>query len=252
MKKIEVNREKPLLFKRVIAYLIDILLVMLLSTVISMIFINNTKYQAKTEELMALTKEYSEGKITKEEYSVQFDTLNYYMTKESVGTAIITCSVSLVYYVILCYFCHGITLGKYLMKLQIVSANDKKLNMLNYLIRGLLVNLILSNLVSVIFVLTMSKDTFISVYPKVSSVLSVFLLVTMLFMMYRNDGRGLHDLLANTKIISTKGIVYNVEEVKEEPKKEVVDAKVIEEKKEVKEDKKKTTKKSTKKTGGKK
>ena len=237
MNKIVVNREKPLLLKRVVAYLIDIILVMLLSTTISMIFINNTKYQAKTEELLALTKEYTEGKITKDEYSDQAEILNYYMTKESVGTTIINCSVALVYYVILCYFCHGITLGKYLMKLQIVSANDKELNMGHYLIRGLFANLILSNLVSIIFVLTMSKNTFISVYPKVSSVLSVFLLVTMLFMMYRNDGRGLHDLMSNTKIISTKKEIYNVEEVKETTKSDVIEAKVIEEKK--------TTKKKT-------
>ena len=43
--------------------------------------------------------------------------------------------------------------------------------------------------------------------------------------MYRNDGRGLHDLMSNTIVISTK---VN-KEVKEE-KEEVVDAKVIEEK----------------------
>jgi hypothetical protein len=70
----------------------------------------------------------------------------------------------------------------------------------------------------------MSKDTFISVYPKISSVLSIFLLVTMLFMMYREDGRGLHDLISNTKVISTK-------ELKEEKPKDIVEeAKVIEEK----------------------
>lgn len=220
------NIEKPSFLKRSVAYLIDIILVALLATAISMVFIDNTKYQGRTEELMSLTKNFTEGKITKEEYSEQFDTLNYYLTKEGVGTTIVNCSVAIVYYVILCYFCHGITLGKYLMKLQIVSANDKELNIGHYLLRGLFVNLILSNLVSIICVYTMNKDTFISIYPKASNVLTIFLLVTLLFMMYRNDGRGLHDLISNTKVISTKE-----PKIKEEVKEEVVEAKVIEEKK---------------------
>ena len=151
--------------------------------------------------------------------------MNYYLTKEGVATTIVSCSVAVVYYVILCYFCHGITLGKYLMKLRIVSANEKELNMGHYLIRSLFANLILSNLISIIFVLTMDKSTFINFYPKVSNALTVFLLATILFMMYRNDGRGLHDLMANTKIISTK-----IAKTKEEIKEEVVEAKVIEEK----------------------
>lgn len=234
------REEKPYFFRRVLAYLIDIILVTLLSTAISMVFIDNTSYKSKTDELMNLTKQYTEQKITQEEYSKQFDELNYYLTKEGVATSIVNCSVAIFYYVILCYFCHGITLGKYIMKLKIESANGKELNLGHYLIRGLFVNLILSNLVSIIFVSTMNKDTFVSVYPKISSVLSLFLLATILFIMYRNDGRGLHDLISNTKVISTKGLI--IEEVKEN-KEEVVDANVIEEKPTTKKGKKKTNSK---------
>jgi len=247
------SNEKPYFLKRVVAYLIDLILVMLLSTSITMVFINTDNYRNRTEELMNLTKSYSEGKITKEEYSAQFDEMNYFVTKEGVGTSIVTCSVSLVYYVILCYFCHGITLGKYIMKIRIVGNNDKKLTIGHFLIRALLVNLILSNLISIIFVSTMNQSTFVSIYPKVSNVLTIFLLATLLCMTYRNDGRGLHDILASTKVISTKEkkIKEEVkEEIKEEVKDEVVEAKVIEEKK--LSNKKSTNKKSTKKTGGKK
>ena len=238
-----VNREKPYFFRRVVAYLIDIIFVTLLATAISMVFIDTTKYRAKSDELMDLTRLYTEKKITQEEYSKQFDELNYHLTKEGVGTSIVNCSVAIVYYVILCFFCHGITLGKYLMKLQIVSANEKELNMGNYLIRGLFANMILSNLVSIIFISLMKKETFISVFPKVSSVLSLFLLVTLLFIMYRNDGRGLHDLMSNTKVISTKTVKHKVEQ-----ENDVVDAKVIEEKPTTNKEKKKTsTKKGSKK-----
>ena len=236
------GREKPYFLRRIVAYLIDLIFVLLLVSAISVFFVDNTKTQGYTEELMTLAKKYSNKEITQEEYSKQSNDLNYYIAKDSVDVTIINCAVAIVYYVVLCYFCHGITLGKYIMKLQIVSANDKKLNIGHYLIRGLFANLILSNLVSAIFVLTMDKDTFISIYPKVSNVLTLFLLATILFITYRNDGRGLHDFMSNTKVISTKETKN-----KEEKKVEVVEAKIIEEKKSDK-----RPKKSTKKEGAKK
>ena len=229
-------REKPYFLKRVVAYLIDIILVVMLATTISMIFqfTQTSDEKSASAEWLELVKKYNNKEITQEEYEKQSNELNYYLAKETVGTTIVICSVSLVYYVIMCYFCHGITLGKYLMKLRIVSANDKELNIGNYLIRALFADLILSYLLNIISVYALSKETFINIYLKASSVITLFLLATVLFIMYRNDGRGLHDLLANTKIISTK-------EKKEN--KEVVEAKVIEEKK----IEKKTTKKNTKK-----
>ena len=325
------NKEnnKPGFLKRISAYLIDMIIVTLLSTIISMIFFNTNNNQGQAEQLVKLTEltsKYNNEKITKEEYDIQlnkliedlsksnheeslnqaititrgyasseitkeeynnqmndliqkltsegvpiysvqlvklmdkyqkeeitreefteeYNILNYFITKENAPTSIILCAVSLIYYVILCYFCHGITLGKYLMKLRIVGNKEKELNMINYLIRSLLVNLILSNIVSVVFVLTMNQTTFINVYPVISNILTIFLLVTVIVMMYRNDGRGLHDILASTKVISTKELP-----IKEEVK-EIVEAKVIEEKHEVKEKNKinKTTKKTTTKKMG--
>ena len=218
------NREKPYFLKRVIAYLIDLIIVMLLSGILSLIFIKNEDYKNESKELLGLTAKYSEGTITQEEYSKEVANINYYLTKDSVGVNIITIGVSIVYYVILCFYCGGITLGKYIMKIRIVSSNDKKLNIGHYLLRGLLVNLILTNIISVVMVSLLNKDTFISVYPRVSNVLTIFLLVTLVFIMYREDGRGLHDLIANTKIVSTKKSKNN--EISEEVK----EANVIEEK----------------------
>lgn len=235
------NREKPLFLKRVVAYLIDMILVSALATAISVVFINNNDYQLRTEQMIDLTRKLSNKEITNEEYTKESNELNYYLAKESVGTTAIMASVTIVYFVVLSYFCHGITLGKYLMKLRVVSANDKELNILNYLLRSLFINLILSNLFSVIFVSLMSKDTFISIYPRVNNILSLFILVTILFITYRNDGRGLHDFMANTKIISTK-----VKTIKEENE-EVKEAKVIDEKKIVKKATNKVTKTSSKK-----
>ena len=52
---------------------------------------------------------------------------------------------------------NGQTLGKKIMKIQIVSSENKKLSMNNYLIRSLLVDSILMNIISIITILLMNK-----------------------------------------------------------------------------------------------
>ena len=233
------NTKKPSFVKRTCAYLIDLIIVSFIAGIISLIFVNSDNYNNRTREILDLTRKYTAGEVTREEYIEQSDTLNYYMTKDSVEVSIINCSVALLYYVILCYYCNGITLGKYLLKMRIVSASDKKLNIGNYLIRALFVNLILSNLINIILVSVLSKEGFTSIYSKLSGALTIFLMATMLFIMYREDGRGLHDLMAKTMIISTKEDKNN--ETKED-KEIVTEAKVLEEK-EVASKKKKNSKK---------
>lgn len=198
------NKRKPYVYKRIIAYMIDLIIVTLISGILTIVFVDNTDYNKDTERLVEVTQKLTSGEITQEEYYKEFDSINYDLTKDSVSVTIITCCVSIVYYVILCFYCHGITLGKYFMKIRIVSANDKELNIGNYLLRSLIVNLILSNVLSVVLVKFLSKENFIMYYSKVSNVLTVLLLVSFILIMYRDDGRGIQDFMGNTKIINFK------------------------------------------------
>ena len=221
------NKKKVPLYKRVIAYVIDLLIVTLLSGLLSMVFANDIDYKRDSDKLVDITSRYAAGEMTREEYTKEFEDVNYYMTKDSNSVTIINCGMALLYYVVLCYYCKGITLGKYLMKIKIVSANDKPIKLWNYLVRALFVDLILSNLLSIIMVLTLPKETFIAIYSKISSLLTIFLLVTILVSTYREDGRSLHDLIAGTNVISTKDLP---KEEKVMEKEEIVEAKIEEKK----------------------
>lgn len=167
--------------------------------------------------MLQLTNDYTSGLISSEEFNKEYSILNYYVTKENLPTLITYCIMALIYYVIMCYFCHGITLGKYIMKIRIIGAKDKELNMGNYLLRSILINLILSYLASIILVATLNVNNFSDISSKVSMALTFFVIASMITMMYREDGRGLHDLIANTLVVSTKKDkdVEVTEEVKE-------------------------------------
>lgn len=251
------NKEKPTFFRRTVAYVIDLFIVLLLASIIySMIYGNDTRSVKYIEDLGTITEKmnstkekYDKKEITQEEYDQAYeeytkerDDLYYINSKDTVGQSIIIVGVSLIYYVVLCFFCKGITLGKYIMKLQIVSAKEKELNIGNYLLRALFVNMVLSQLFTIASVYLMNKELFLTVHPKVSQLLSLFLLVTILVIMYREDGRGLHDLIAGTKIISTKEKKEQAKEENKDNVEKVKEATVIDEK-----NIKKTTKRKTKK-----
>ena len=220
------NRTKPQLYKRIIAYIIDLLVVTLLAGIVTMMFTDTKEYDKYSKEALELTEKIVKEDLPQEEFREQFKEINYNLTKSSVNVTIITIVTSIVYYVVMCYFCHGITLGKSIMKLRIVSANEREINIFHYLLRSLIVNSILSNVVTIIMIYTLSKQTFININDKVNNVFTLILIITFIVMMYREDGRGLHDLLGNTKVIDIK---YQ-EENNEESKDTVEEAKVIEEK----------------------
>lgn len=225
------NKQKPFIYKRILAYIIDLLVVVLISGIITVVFVDNKKYDKDVDSLMELTEKLQKEEITTEEYYEEFDNINYYLTKNSTVVTIITCVVSIIYYVILCYYCGGITLGKHIMKIRIVSYNEKSLHILNYLSRSLIINFILSNSISVILVKVLSKNDFILYNTKINNVLFILIVVSFILIMYRDDGRGIEDFMANTKIINYKDEI-------EVSKEEITEASIVDEVKKEKSGKK--------------
>ena len=135
--------------------------------------------------------------------------------------SIITLSVTLLYFGVLQYFLKGQSVGKKMFNIQIVSANDKKINILNYLLRSLIINNVLLNGINLLILQFASQEAYIKGNNVISIILSIVEAVTIFLVISREDHRGLHDLICNTKVISTK---------KEEPTIETKEATIVEEK----------------------
>ena len=111
---------------------------------------------------------------------------------------------------------NGETLGKKLMKIKITSNNDKKLTMNNYLIRALVIDSVLMNIITIITILLFSKDIYLTSYNIISYVFSFVYIVSLAMILFSKNGRGLQDILANTKVISTETIEEKQEVLEEE------------------------------------
>lgn len=215
-----------IVFKRLIAYIIDIVIVSVVSTLItSNSYINKDynkyidtydKYQEYSDQykknVKELDKSLDDEKISEKEYEKKLNKLNnsfdeksidynYKLIKLSIIPTIISILVILLYFVVIQFYMGGKTLGKKIVKLKVVSNNKKDLTIFNYFLRSLILNGVFFNSMSIVMVLVLSKNNYL-IYNEIVYVINYILEMCIVFMMsFDKDNRGLHDYVANTKVI---------------------------------------------------
>lgn len=185
-------------FKRIFAYMIDYFIILL---VLSFITANINVGGDITEKVNNLTNEYKNGNITIEEYNEEALPLNYELTKRKLPVNVITCVIIIGYYIVFAYFNKGQTLGKKICKIRVVNDKGERASIWNILIRSLFIYGIITTLYSLISINFLDIESFNYSVSVVSVIESLFIVISLLMMLYKKDGRGLHDIIAKTKVI---------------------------------------------------
>jgi len=232
--------KKPIL-KRIMAYLLDIVIVSFIASLFSSINILNPYI----EEYNQVNQEYNEfvSNITDTSELLNSEKLNDYaydISYYGVYTSIILLIVSILYFGIFQYYNKGKTVGKALLKLQVVDKDKKEINLKQILIRSALINSLLTSTLLIVTILLLSKTKYISAQTIIQFVDMAIIFLSIGMILIREDGRGFHDIIANTMVVDTSELddeeeTKNTEEVKKEStvkkKKVVKEAKVSEKKK---------------------
>ena len=207
--------------KRIIGYLLDIVLVTLVATVISNIKIINPyheKYMEVYEKYEEIVKN-DDVKVDNEEII----NINYQIYKYKTISNSISIVCLLLYFGLFEYLADGETLGQKAMKIKIVHKDSKKRGRVwNYLIRIIILNNIIFTIIAMGLVFLLDANKFYYSSYVISLIQSAVLLVNIIMIIMRKDHRGLHDMLSNTIVVSNNIDVTEdkIEEVK--PKKESI------------------------------
>ena len=190
--------------KRILAYVIDTIFIVLITTLINNISFINPKlndYNKHYDEYIKIQEDYKNKEIDKDKYNIEIKEYNYILTKEGLISSIITISSLIIYFGILPYFLKGQTLGKKALHIKIVSNTDKQLNIGQYLLRMVILNNIIFRIVNVSGVYFLNKNSFY-IYSSVISYIESLIETIIIFMVIlRKDNRGLHDMISGTKVI---------------------------------------------------
>lgn len=215
-----------LVFKRLGAYIIDILIVSVISALLSNIGSLNyqlDKYVDTYEKIFDVTEKYQNKELKDKAYKAEIKNLTYTLEKNSTITSIISIACLIGYFGIFQYSQNGRTLGKRIFKLQIVKNKEGNLNLINYLLRSLILNNIIFVVARLILIYTLSKNTYMNTYNYLTNIQAIFQLLIIVSIMISREGKGIHDYIAGTKVIDLKA----PDEFTNASKKKVIEGEII-------------------------
>ena len=181
--------------KRLLAYVIDLL-------IIGLCFGPIVMSKEKDENLMKLRSELNivnELRANKE-YKASEHFERYTVITQQIDQECIIFILG--YFTILPYFWNGQTIGKRVMKIKVMSEEDEKVTIVNYLIRNLINGL--GHVILILLFLYLLPNKMYFAVQLILSFIQIILVMTSIYMiLYRKDKRGLHDVFSGTKVVST-------------------------------------------------
>ena len=193
----ELNRAS--FVKRLCAYVIDYLLVVLVISVISMPFTDTKKTEKLEKESTEIIEKYQKGEITPDEYLQRYSSVYYNLSRNTGIVTFITIIVYILYYVFFQLYNKGQTIGKKLMKIKVISI-DGELSMNQMIFRSLIVNILLLNIINFALITFAPKDIYTGVSATLSMIQYLIMFISIILATTK-EGRTIHDRIAHTRVV---------------------------------------------------
>ena len=201
---------KAMFSQRVLAFLIDLFILSIITSLITMFIPINDTATKLYEEQNRVLEGYVEGTVPMEECVNQMIDLGYDISKQTVIISIVSIVISLLYYVVYPCYNNGQTFGKKLMKIKIKKTNDKELSMNDLLIRSMINNSVLVSIINVILVLFLSKDLYLSTSSLVGVIQYIVLIISLIMIAFTKNAQGLHDKVVHTEVVMVNTVKEDV------------------------------------------
>ncbi len=199
--------KENLVMKRIGAYIIDLFVIMLFVMVLPVMKFINPKYDEYSkynEQYEEVLNRYMNNEINQEEFTNETKDIAYSLNKSGYVYIIGNIIIVFLYYGGFVTITKGQTLGKKLMGIKIVSnKEDRELKPIHYFLRAFILNGVIMYIVTLI-ALCFNKDTYFMIYQIASICNQTLLLVIFAMILFNKDNRGLHDIIAGTKVVSVR------------------------------------------------
>lgn len=187
--------------KRLSAYIIDITLV---GAIIMLIyyFIPETKKVTDLQlDVAILNENYLNKQINTGEYINDYSILMHNLDNERIILVVINFIMIFSYFVIIPFFTHGKTLGKYILGIKI-KPNKEKLTIISLFIRNIVTNGLGYLLLSALALLIIPENLYFYAITILGITQFLLVIISTFMIIYKKDRRGLQDILSNTDVVN--------------------------------------------------
>lgn len=188
-------------WQRLCAFIIDMFLITLVSSLITSPFVKNANLDKLSEETYSTIEQYTSGKLDVNTYINRTMDISYDMSRESGLSSIISIAIAILYFVVYQFKADGQTIGKKLLKIKIVKKDQQDLTMNDILFRSLIINSILFNIIALCFSIFASKDIYFYGVGIFQFIEYLIIFVSCLTILSRKDKQGLHDMIVKTEVV---------------------------------------------------
>jgi len=201
--KVTNSGERAYFLQRLLAYFVDIIIVVTISTLISYPFTSNKSVEKLNEQSTEIMEKYTKQEIDAQTYINQSMDNSYQIYRETGLSTVITIVIYVLYFIVFQTYMKGQTIGKRFMKIKIVKNDNSELTMNDMILRNLINNFILADILRAILVLISKNAYFYG--SMIVEVIQYSILIASIFMIIiRKDGRSVADFIAGTKVINLK------------------------------------------------
>ena len=194
------SNDKALFLQRVLAFLIDSFIVLMVSSLIASPFVDSKKVDNINKQINELNNQIINNDIKNEEYLYRYMDVTYELARSNGFTTIINITICILYFVVFQIYKNGQTLGKKLMKIRVVS-KDGDLTMNQMIFRSLICNSILVDILSLFFLIIAKKEVYFYCVGMFSFIYYVISFISIFMIMFGKDGTAVHDKLVHTRVV---------------------------------------------------
>ena len=133
--------------------------------------------------------------------SKEYMQVNYDLSRYSVSISIISLVVYLAYFVGFQKWNNNQTLGKKLFNIQVVGNENKKVGWLQLLWREVVLYNLIWEVLAIVSIWVFNYEGYMYASSLLTFIAGAIIWVNIFFVVIRNDSRGIHDLLAKTKVV---------------------------------------------------
>lgn len=186
---------------RIGAYFIDMIIISFIASLLTFWIPTSESYNEAVKKSNELIDKMFDEDQDFNKYYDETMKIRYTLDKETMIPTLIQSVLIVGYFATFAYYNNGQTFGKKLLKIKIAPSDDEELNHLRLIGRAVLVEGVLSSILSVIFLLFIKYKQYAITVGVISIVQIIFTIVCLIMVINRSDKRGLHDIIFRTKVI---------------------------------------------------